>query len=134
MRVRVRLDNAGQALVDLQSSMQEFQTRAVAEDVHGFGFGVHRRAVEGIQRGPASGETYQMSDPSREHTASAPGEYPMSDTGRLASSVMVDTDKTSATIFSNLDYARYLELRAPERGGRPWLTRAFNEELASRGW
>ena len=46
--------------------------------------------VKSIQSGPASGQTYRKSNPTRTHTASAPGQPPMTDTGRLANSITFD--------------------------------------------
>lgn len=92
----------------------------------------HRIAVSGIQRGPSTGRLYQKSNPRRQHQASAPGEYPQSDTGRLASSVRLELpdpqDKTPVgQVYTNLRYGLYLEMKAPYAGGRPWLLRSFNE-------
>jgi len=92
---------------------------------------VHRRAVRGIQRGPASGRVYQKYNPRRTHQASAPGEYPASDTGRLASSIEFEPPTNKAKpvgiVGTNLAYGKYLEFKSPAAGGRPWLMRAFNE-------
>jgi hypothetical protein len=92
---------------------------------------VHRRAVRGVQRGPASGRVYTKSNPRRTHQASAPGEYPATDTGRLASSIQFEPPtnkkKPVGIVGTNLNYGRYLEFKSPAGGGRPWLMRAFNE-------
>ena len=95
---------------------------------------VHRRAVRGIQRGPASGRIYQKYRPNRTHQASAPGEYPMSDTGRLASNIEFEPPtnkkKPVGIVGTNVMYGKHLEFKPPRRGGRPWLSRAFNESVA----
>jgi len=86
----------------------------------------HRNAVVGIQRGPASGTP--RGDGS---FASAPGEYPMSDTGKLAASVQFEVPRTSSRpegfVGTNLMYGKFLEFKLPYQGGRPWLSRAFRE-------
>lgn len=91
----------------------------------------HGKAVRGIQRGPASGFAYEKSNPDRTHIASAPGEYPMSDTGRLASSIKMELPALSATpegvVGTNVMYGKWLEFKLPYQGGRPWLGRAFTE-------
>lgn len=91
----------------------------------------HKQAVRGIQRGPTSGRVYQKYNPRRTHKASAPGEYPQSDTGRLASGVMFDLPKPGpkpeGQVYTNIRYGKYLELKPASMGGRPWLLRAFNE-------
>ena len=92
----------------------------------------HKRAVQGIQRGPHSGRFYRSSVSNAMHQASAPGEYPMSDSGRLASSIEFELPKKGdmtpeGIVGTNLMYGKHLELKPSTRGGRPWLSRAFNE-------
>jgi hypothetical protein len=92
---------------------------------------MHKRAVRGIQRGPATGRTYVKSNPNRTHVASAPGQFPMSDTGRLASGIEFEpptgVKRPEGVVGTNVLYGKYLELKPAYRGGRPWLMRAFNE-------
>lgn len=89
------------------------------------------KAVEGITKGPASGKLYEKYKPRRSHKASAPGEYPMSDTGHLASKIQVEppTDRKNPVgrIGTALYYGKYLELKPALMGGRPWLSRALRE-------
>ena len=78
-----------------------------------------REAVQGIQRGPATGAV--RPDGSR---ASAPGEYPMSDTGRLANNVVANlptSGNLSAEVGTNIQYGRYLEFGTSRMAARPWL-------------
>ena len=93
--------------------------------------GTHQRAVRGVQRGPATGRLYKKYKPQRIHRASAPGQYPMSDTGRLASSIkhsLPDSyQKPVGQVYTNLRYGKYLELKSAARGGRPWLKRSFDD-------
>lgn len=96
---------------------------------------LHRRAVRSIQRGPASGRIYQKYNPRRTHQASAPGEAPMSDQGRLVGSIQFELpsagDKTpEGVVGTNLDYGKFLELKPSTRGGRPWLKPAFDRTAA----
>ena len=102
----------------------------VFEFVERLTMATHKEAVRGIQRGPASGRIYEKYDPRRTHQASAPGERPMSDTGRLATSVQFErpTSRTKPEGFvgTNLLYGKYLELKPSTMGGRPWLLPAFH--------
>lgn len=82
-------------------------------------------AVQGIQRGPATGQ--QRADGSR---ASAPGQYPMSDTGRLANSVeakLPTASNMTAMVGTNVIYGRYLEFGTSRMAARPWLLPSFNK-------
>jgi len=102
---------------------------AMLEFVTEITLAVHGESVRGIQRGPASGRVYKSSVSAARHQASAMGEYPMSDSGDLARSIkfVVPTNKARPVgiVGTNLDYGRHLELKAPSRGGRPWLSRAY---------
>ena len=87
-----------------------------------------REAVQGIQRGPATGAV--RPDGSR---ASAPGEYPMSDTGRLANNVVANlptSGNISAEVGTNIQYGRYLEFGTSRMAARPWLLPSFNKAKA----
>ena len=78
--------------------------------------------VKSIQRGPASGLTYKKSNPTRTHTASAPGQPPMTDTGVLANSITFDRiGDLTATVSSNLNYATWLEYGTSSMAARPFF-------------
>lgn len=102
---------------DANDVMLEVVTR-VANDTR-------TEAVQGIQRGPATGQ--QRADGSR---ASAPGQYPMSDTGRLANSVeakLPTASNMTAMVGTNVIYGRYLEFGTSRMAARPWLLPSFNK-------
>jgi len=78
--------------------------------------------VKSIQSGPASGRTYRKSNPTRTHTASAPGQPPMTDTGRLANSITFDRiGDLTATVGSELIYAPWLEYGTSRMASRPFF-------------
>lgn len=79
--------------------------------------------VKRIQRGPATGRIYQKSNPKRAHQASAPGEAPATDTGRLASSIEFRREAfLSASVGSPLAYAAALEFGSGRIEPRPaWV-------------
>jgi phage gpG-like protein len=85
--------------------------------------------VDHIHTGTRTGRIYRKYKPwYRVHQASAKGEYPKSDTGRLVASIAPpDREWLKATIGSNLNYAEYLETKSEDHGGRPFLSRALNE-------
>lgn len=73
--------------------------------------------------GPRTGRMYG------DHQASAIGEYPAKDTGRLVNTLQTHWDPMNliAVVGSSVPYARALEKRPPRAGGRPWLNRAAQE-------
>ncbi len=70
-----------------------------------------------ISGGGRSGRVYGR------HQASAPGEFPKSETGQLVSSLLfrVGGDKLSAFFGTKLAYGRYLEFGTSRMAARPWL-------------
>jgi hypothetical protein len=107
---------------------------------------VVNRAKRGIAKGPKTGKIYTTrfatgrngnvfaygSRPP--HQASAPGEYPAGDTGRLMGSIHdpVQHDQTPTRLVIDIDvnaaHAAPLEFKPAEKGGRPFLSRAAEEE------
>ena len=130
--ISVTVTNAGEVIEDVTEFLRVSGLDMIRDDVHGFAAEVHETAVSGLQSG-GSGETYVKTDPNRIHQASAQGEYPATDTGRLVSGTFIEFGDDYAAVYTNVEYGRTLELRPPERGGRPWLTRAWNDVLARRG-
>lgn len=78
-------------------------------------------AKQQISGGGRSGRIYRRR--SVTHQASAPGEFPKSDTGQLISSLFfrVGGDKLSSFFGTALNYGRYLEFGTSRMRKRPWL-------------
>ena len=92
----------------------------VGDAVNATGLELRGEIVKAYQRGPATGITYEKYNPRRTHTASAPGEAPATDTGRLASSVNYKREgPMSATVGSNIVYAAMLEFGTSRIAPRP---------------
>lgn len=115
---------------------------------------VVRTAKDGIRKGPKTGRVYTHRFPSvfvggprraqdrrgQPHRASAPREYPAADTGNLMRSIHDEHEKPvdaaeagdgfTIEVAAEAEYAVPLELKPPEKGGRPFLRRALWE---SRG-
>jgi phage gpG-like protein len=85
---------------------------------------IETAAKRRIQRGPKTGDIYQKENPTRTHQASAPGEPPATDTGRLASSIGHTHDGRQAAVIARTDYAATLEFGGTQ-GGRQILPRPF---------
>lgn len=91
------------------------------------GQAVRNDAVRSIQRGSPSGVTYQKYSPKRTHRASAPGQPPATDTGRLAGSIRVEQQRLTADIGTDLIYGKYLEFGTTKMAARPFLVPALEK-------
>ena len=116
----LRVDGLPETKRALQA-VASYTEAEVKEAVRVTALGIMADAVRRIQRGPATGRLYQRYKPRRQHRASAPGEAPQSDTGRLAGSVQVDNRGEVADVGTNLDYGEYLEHGTTKMAARPWL-------------
>ncbi len=85
------------------------------------------RALDSLRRDDKSGRIYQRGTIVRR--ASAPGEPPARDTGRLqgalGSDVLVRAKEVIGVVFAQTDYARALELGTPKLKPRPFLRPAL---------
>lgn len=77
------------------------------------------------------GRTYRLSNPTREHRASAPGDPPATDLGMLAASINwalgEDAKGLFAVVGSGLTKARWLELGTRYMAARPFLRPALRK-------
>lgn len=82
-----------------------------------------------IQRHESSGTTYTKYNPRREHTASAEGNPPNSDTGFLVSNIhaVIDADKLGGAVESRAEYSIFLEFGTSKMQPRPFLQPALEE-------
>jgi len=81
-----------------------------------------------IQRGIKTGTTYQKYEPRRTHRASAKGEPPATDTGRLVGSITQErTGVAEAEVGSTVDYSKFLEFGTRDMDERPWLRPALKK-------
>lgn len=109
MTVTLRLDGSAELQAQLKGLRGDIR-KAVSRAVVGTALELQGNIKTSIARGPASGRTYEKYSPRRTHTASAPGQPPMSDTGRLVNSIEFDKiGDLTATVGSKLAYATYLE-------------------------
>ncbi len=94
-----------------------------------------QRAVKGLQRAALAGEAITKANLSRpgsgrlygKHQASAPGEPPAVDTGRLRNATQADTqvrrdgDDIVGRVVANAEYAHALEVGTERMAPRPFL-------------
>ena len=92
---------------------------------------VRKTAVESIQRGVKTGETYKKYNPKRTHTASAAGQPPATDTGFLVQNITTDVrsqgTKVIGEIIASTPYAKALEFGTRKMAARPYLNPALRK-------
>ena len=95
---------------------------------------IQNTAVEGIINPPKTGRWYRSRGrKGAMHRASAPGQYPAADTGRLHQSITATVADTpggvAVQVSANVEYATYLEFGTSKMAPRPFLSRAYNENI-----
>ena len=116
---------------ELKAALREFGINAdkeLAAIVRGTAQNVRSHAIKSIQRGTKSGIVYEKTNPNRTHRASAPGEAPATDTGRLVSSIKANIEGKSAEVEAATEYAAYLEFGTRTIEPRPFLFPALEQE------
>ena len=127
MTVTLRLEGSAELQAALRRASGEIK-QAVSRAVVGTALELQGNIKTSIARGPASGRTYEKYNPRRTHTASAPGQPPMTDTGRLVNSIEFDKiGDLTATVGSKLAYAPYLEYGTSRMAARPFFRPAIEE-------
>lgn len=122
MRLKTTIENLTklqEKLANLAADTTDPLKRAIVYGV----MDVHRDATNSIMRGAKSGREYEKYNPRRTHRASAPGQPPAADTGRLASSVRwnISGDGLEAEVGTDVKYGAYLEHGTRNIEARPWL-------------
>jgi HK97 gp10 family phage protein len=127
MSVTIRLEGSEELQAALRRASGEIK-QAVSRAVVGTALELQGNIKKSIAQGPASGRTYEKYNPRRTHTASAPGQPPMTDTGRLVNSIEFDKiGDLTATVGSKLVYAPYLEYGTSRMAARPFFRPAIEE-------
>ncbi len=108
---------------ELNRAMQKLSAdaeRYVSDAVNATGVELRGDIVKRYQRSAATGRVYQKSNPKRTHQASAPGEAPATDTGRLASSVVFSrAGRLAAEVETKVAYGAMLEFGTQNIAMRP---------------
>lgn len=97
--------------------------QAVVEGAIAGGNLVRSAAIESIQEVSVGyyDIRYRAGGGQYEHTTSAEGDAPNTDTGRLVQSIQVEITKKAVFVGSTLEYASYLEFGTRSMVARPWL-------------
>jgi HK97 gp10 family phage protein len=118
-------------VVELRAALREFGIQAdkeLADIVRGTAQNIRTHAVKSIQRGPKTGVEYQKYKPNRRHRASAPGQAPATDTGRLAGAIKADINGKKAEVVADTEYAAWLEFGTQDMEPRPFMVPAMEKE------
>lgn len=127
MSVTIRLEGSAELQAALRQASGEIKG-AVSRAVVGTALELQGNIKQSIARGPASGRVYEKYNPRRTHQASAPGQPPMTDTGRLVNSIEFDKiGDLTATVGSKLVYAPWLEYGTSRMAARPFFRPAVEE-------
>jgi len=139
--IRLEFQNMNAVATALRQYGEQAE-KAIQGAVNATGLEVTSDVRKRIQRGPKTGRVYTHifrtingvpvpvderagNNLSPSHQASAPGEAPATDTGRLASSVTFRaTGKLECEVFSAVEYAPYLESGTQRIAPRPAWTPA----------
>jgi HK97 gp10 family phage protein len=84
---------------------------------------LRNEALDLILREPKTGRQYGR------HRASAPGEAPASDTGRLVQSIRVEHKGLRGSVIVGADYGLALERGTSRMRPRPFMTRAMKNSV-----
>lgn len=110
---------------------EQFMQRARAAVMRGIVKGcegVRNESIRLINSGPKSGRIYVRRGVS--HQASAPGQPPASDTGRLVNSITTEyqPDKMTGTVQYGTEYAAFLEYGTANMEPRPFARPALESQ------
>ncbi len=124
------LDKIGQASARMQAEVG----KEVEKALYASALRIEKEAKQSIMSGSKSGRIYKRGTIT--HRASAPGEAPASDTGRLANSITSYINKISALEAfivagrGTVKYARMLEYGTAKMGARPFMFPAYEKSKA----
>ena len=125
MTVTIKLEGDKKLAKALKNLTVEAEKR-VGDGVNATGLELRGEIVKKYNHGPATGLWYQSGEIS--HQASAPGEAPMTDTGRLAGSVSFKKEQGIAvSVFTEVEYGPWLEFGTMNIKARPAWEPAIEE-------
>lgn len=87
---------------------------------------IRNHAIRSIKNSPATGRTYKRG--SLSHTASSPGNPPITDEGNLVKSISASVGELEAEIGAYEPYSSYLEFGTRRMAARPFMFPAMEQE------
>lgn len=107
---------------DIEAKLQDEAARAAIETANNA-----RTAVSK----PGQGQVYEKYIPRRTHRASAPGQPPATDTGRLIASIQTAKAGTGWIVGSRVRYSLFLEFGTRTMSERPFFRPALKKAVAT---
>lgn len=126
---RVEVEGVEQVARNMAALAKKY-SKATAEGAVAGGHLVRNDAVRSIQD-QSSGERVtrtRSGGGEYQHVASAEGDAPNTDTGRLVNSIQVEVTDKTVDVGTSLEYGAYLEFGTRKMGERPWLFPAFERQ------
>jgi HK97 gp10 family phage protein len=124
--MRVTITPARNGVPDF-NGLAEASAEAVGEAIRASAQMVANDARRSVARGPKTGHVYQRRGVA--HQASAPGEPPATDTGRLVTSIVADVEREGSGVVgvveARTEYAVHLEYGTRHMAARPFMNPAF---------
>lgn len=122
MSAEVRLEGGP----ELQRALRSFSSALADEiekEIDAAGLMVRSDIQHQMHRSTPTGELYKRTNPTRTHRASAAGQPPAVDTGRLVNSITFKkTGTASAEVFTDVEYGPWLEFGTMHIDPRPaWI-------------
>ena len=129
------------ALKDLGAGLDGAVNKAIVRTANQ----VRGEAIKMISREQSMGRTYthyftamlpngaliEGEKRSKPHTASAAGDAPNTDTGRLVGSIAVENPRRGTSfVGTSVEYGKYLEFGTSKMAARPWLRPAMERNQA----
>lgn len=120
MRIEAKATRV-QAFKSAMRTLKRTGRQAVQEEVARAALIIETNAKNLIRKKPKTGRIYKRGNII--HQASAPGEPPATDTGRLLSSIQHRIVKNGfeAYVGTNVEYGKFLEKGTKNMDPRPWL-------------
>ena len=126
MTATIKLEGSEELQRALRRASDEVK-EAASKAVMGTAFDLEADVKDSLRQ-PGRGVTYSLTNPKRTHTASAPGDPPATDTGRLVSSIYREAlGNLTAAVGSRIVYANHLEYGTMKMAARPFFRPAVEK-------
>lgn len=126
MKTSVKIEGAKSVTAAL-ARLDAQATKDVQDVINATAQNIRSTAIRSIKNSPANGRAY------KNHTASAEGNPPRTDTGRLVGSIAVvmpeNAKALEAEIGAYVNYAAHLEYGTRNMGARPFMFPALEQNM-----